>query len=133
MAKPSGFLDIDKQTPKKRPTDERIRDFKEVELDLSTDEVKKQATRCMDCGTPFCHDGCPLGNLIPDFNDAVQAGHWGQAYEILTSTNNFPEFTGRICPAPCESSCVLGINKPPVTIEHIEKSIIEYAFRNGLV
>ncbi|MBC8112635.1 MAG: glutamate synthase subunit beta [Verrucomicrobia bacterium] len=133
MAKPSGFLDIDKQTPKKRLIDERIKDFKEVELDLSTDEVKKQATRCMDCGTPFCHDGCPLGNLIPDFNDAVQAGHWGQAYEILTSTNNFPEFTGRICPAPCESSCVLGINKPPVTIEHIEKSIIEYAFRNGLV
>ena len=133
MPKPTGFLEFSQEKPKKRQVAERINDFREIEIDLSTDEVKKQATRCMDCGTPFCHDGCPLGNLIPDFNDAVHAGHWGQAYEILISTNNFPEFTGRICPAPCESACVLGINKPAVTIEYIEKSIIEYAFRNSLV
>jgi glutamate synthase (NADPH/NADH) small chain len=133
MSKPTGFLEFSQEKPKKRQIEERLKDFKEIEIDLATDEVKKQATRCMDCGTPFCHDGCPLGNLIPDFNDAVHSGHWGLAYEILSSTNNFPEFTGRICPAPCESSCVLGISKPAVTIEYIEKSIIEYAFRNGLV
>ncbi len=97
------------------------------------DDSRNQAARCMDCGIPFCHNGCPLGNIIPEFNDAVYDDNWALAYEILASTNNFPEFTGRICPAPCEASCVLGINKPPVAIEFIEKSIAEKAFELGLV
>ncbi len=133
MGKPTGFLEIQRETPKKRAANERLLDYKEIDIDLSEDKVKNQAARCMDCGTPFCHSGCPLGNIIPEFNDAVYEQNWAYAYEILSSTNNFPEFTGRICPAPCEASCVLGINKPPVTIEYIEKSIIEHAFSNGLV
>ena len=133
MGKPTGFLEIQRETPKKRNANERLHDYNEIDIDLSEDKVEKQAARCMDCGTPFCHSGCPLGNIIPEFNDAVYEQNWGYAYEILSSTNNFPEFTGRICPAPCEASCVLGINKPPVTIEYIEKSIIEHAFSNGLV
>jgi len=133
MGKPTGFLEIQRETPKKRAANERLLDYKEIDIDLSEDKVKKQAARCMDCGTPFCHSGCPLGNIIPEFNDAVYEENWAYAYEILSSTNNFPEFTGRICPAPCEASCVLGINRPPVTIEYIEKSIIEHAFSNGLV
>jgi glutamate synthase (NADPH) small chain len=133
MGKPSGFLEVQRDTPKKRPISERIADFKEIDIDFPIEKVEKQAARCMDCGVPFCHNGCPLGNIIPEFNDAVYEQNWGYAYEILSSTNNFPEFTGRICPAPCEASCVLGINKPPVTIEYIEKSIIEHAFANNLV
>jgi glutamate synthase (NADPH) small chain len=133
MGKPSGFLEVQRDTPKKRPVNERVNDYKEIDIDFSPDQVERQAARCMDCGVPFCHNGCPLGNIIPEFNDAVYEQNWGYAYEILSSTNNFPEFTGRICPAPCEASCVLGINKPPVTIEYIEKSIIEHAFENGLV
>lgn len=133
MGKPTGFLEVTRETPKKRPVAERVQDYKEIEIDFEAGKVKDQASRCMDCGVPFCHNGCPLGNIIPEFNDAVYDQNWAYAYEILSSTNNFPEFTGRICPAPCESACVLGINKPPVTIEYIEKSIIEYAFGNGLV
>lgn len=133
MGKPTGFLEVTRETPKKRLVTERVTDYKEIDIDFTADKVKAQASRCMDCGVPFCHSGCPLGNIIPEFNDAVYDQNWAYAYEILSSTNNFPEFTGRICPAPCESACVLGINKPPVTIEYIEKSIIEYAFGNGLV
>jgi glutamate synthase (NADPH) small chain len=133
MGKPSGFLEVQRDTPKKRAVSERINDYKEIDIDFPVEKVEKQAARCMDCGVPFCHNGCPLGNIIPEFNDAVYEQNWGYAYDILSSTNNFPEFTGRICPAPCEASCVLGINKPPVTIEYIEKSIIEHAFANGLV
>ena len=133
MGKPTGFLEFNRELPKKREPHERIQDYKEIEKPGSEELTKKQAARCMDCGVPFCHNGCPLGNIIPEFNDAVYQGNWKQAYEILVSTNNFPEFTGRICPAPCESSCVLGINKPPVAIEFIEKSIIEKAFEDGYV
>jgi glutamate synthase (NADPH) small chain len=133
MGKPTGFLEYDRQGPSKREVNLRKNDYQEVEENLPLNQVVEQAARCMDCGTPFCHSGCPLGNIIPEFNDAVYSQNWAYAYEILASTNNFPEFTGRICPAPCESSCVLGINKPPVAIEHIEKSIIEYAFKHNLV
>ena len=128
MGKPTGFLEFDRELPKKRDSKERINDYNEVDAAIDTKIGVKQASRCMDCGTPFCHSGCPLGNIIPEFNDAVYQGNWKLAYETLISTNNFPEFTGRICPAPCEASCVLGINKPPVTIEYIEKMIIEKAF-----
>ena len=128
MGKPTGFLENTRDLPKKRDVSERIRDYKEVEGQVEETITVKQAARCMDCGTPFCHSGCPLGNNIPEFNDAAYQQNWKLAYEILTSTNNFPEFTGRICPAPCEASCVLAINKPAVTIEYIEKAIIEKAF-----
>jgi glutamate synthase (NADPH) small chain len=131
MAKPTGFLEFQRELPKKRDPRERIKDYEEVDDALDEQIASNQATRCMDCGTPFCHSGCPLGNIIPEFNDAVYQQNWKLAYEILISTNNFPEFTGRICPAPCEASCVLGINKPAVTIEYIEKSIIEKAFIEG--
>ena len=131
MGKPTGFLEFERDLPKKRDIKERIKDYNEVDGPINESISFKQAARCMDCGTPFCHSGCPLGNIIPDFNDAVYQGNWKLAYDILTSTNNFPEFTGRICPAPCEASCVLGINKPAVTIEYIEKTIIEKAFENG--
>ncbi len=133
MGKPTGFLEEPRELPHKRDVAERLRDYKEVEGVVDEKITVKQAGRCMDCGTPFCHDGCPLGNNIPEFNDAAYQGNWKLAYEILTSTNNFPEFTGRICPAPCETSCVLSINKPAVTIEYIEKSIIEKAFAEGYV
>src|ERR1700690_646281 len=133
MAKPTGFLEFERELPRKRDPKERIKDYKEVDAVLDQKITLVQATRCMDCGTPFCHQGCPLGNIIPEFNDAVYQQNWKLAYEILISTNNFPEFTGRICPAPCEASCVLGINKPPVTIEYIEKAIIEKAFENGYI
>ncbi len=133
MGKPTGFLEKNRIPATKRPVSERVNDYKEIELLPSAEATEEQASRCMDCGTPFCHNGCPLGNIIPEFNDAVYEGNWKYAYEILSSTNNFPEFTGRICPAPCESSCVLGINKPPVTIELIEKSIIEKAYSEGWV
>lgn len=133
MGRPTGFLEFDRELPGKRDPKTRIDDYKELYLDFDDKKTNEQAARCMDCGVPFCHTGCPLGNIIPDFNDAVYNEDWELAIEILHSTNNFPEFTGRICPAPCESSCVLGINKPPVAIEHIEKMIIEKAFSLGLV
>ena len=133
MGKPTGFLEFTRELPKKRDPQQRIHDYKEIEVPFSEQDSRRQAARCMDCGTPFCHSGCPLGNIIPGFNDAVYEQNWAYAYEILASTNNFPEFTGRICPAPCESSCVLGINKPPVAIEFIEKSIAEVAFEKGYV
>jgi glutamate synthase (NADPH/NADH) small chain len=133
MGKPTGFLEVPRQLPDRRDVQERVRDYFEVEGTIDRDITRQQAARCMDCGVPFCHHGCPLGNIIPEFNDAVYQGNWKQAYEILIATNNFPEFTGRICPAPCETSCVLGINKPAVAIEYIEKSIIEKAFEEGWV
>ena len=132
MGKPTGFLEFDRELPIKRSVKERIVDYKEIDLPFEEEKTTEQASRCMDCGVPFCHSGCPLGNKIPDFNDAVYVKDWSKAYRILKSTNNFPEFTGRICPAPCEGSCVLGINQPPVAIEHIEKSIAEKAFDLGL-
>jgi glutamate synthase (NADPH/NADH) small chain len=133
MGKITGFLEFTRELPDKRPPQERVKDYKEFIEMFSDEKLNQQAARCMDCGTPFCHDGCPVGNLIPEFNDAVYRKNWQEAYEILSSTNNFPEFTGRICPAPCESACVLGINQPPITIEEIEKHIIEIAFEKGLV
>lgn len=134
MSNPSGFLKFTRQVPANKPVDERIKDYKEFSKDDEFGEaIIDQASRCMDCGTPFCHSGCPLGNFIPEFNDAVFQQDWVDAYNILSATNNFPEFTGRICPAPCEHACVLGINQPPVTIENIEKNIAEYAYNNGLV
>jgi glutamate synthase (NADPH/NADH) small chain len=131
MGKHTGFLEHERELPGKRDVKKRVHDYYEVEGNVDEKITHKQAARCMDCGIPFCHHGCPLGNIIPEFNDAVYQNNWKQAYEILISTNNFPEFTGRICPAPCESSCVLGINKPAVAIEYIEKSIIEKAFEEG--
>ncbi len=133
MGKPTGFLEFTRELPGKRPVQERIQHFNEFVEPYSEEKLNQQAARCMNCGVPFCHHGCPLGNIIPEFNDAVYRKNWKEAYEILNSTNNFPEFTGRICPAPCESSCVLGINQPPVTIEEIEKHIIEIAFQHGFV
>ncbi|MCB0846394.1 MAG: glutamate synthase subunit beta, partial [Bacteroidetes bacterium] len=133
MGKPTGFLEYKRELPQTRKPEERTKDFKEIYLPFSLEKTRKQAARCMDCGVPFCHSGCPLGNKIPDFNDAVYRENWKEAYEILKETNPFPEFTGRICPAPCEGACVLGINKPPVAIEHIEKSIAEKAFELGYV
>ena len=131
MGKPTGFLEEQRELPHKRDPKKRISDYNEVDPVIDEGITIKQASRCMDCGIPFCHHGCPLGNIIPEFNDAVYQENWKLAYEILISTNNFPEFTGRICPAPCETSCVLGINKPAVAIEYIEKSIIERAFQDG--
>jgi len=133
MAKPTGFLEFTRELPEKRPVQERINDYQEFIHRYSDEKLNQQSARCMDCGIPFCHNGCPLGNFIPDFNDAVYKQNWQEAYNILSTTNNFPEFTGRICPAPCESACVLGINQPPITIEEIEKHIIEIAFEKGFV
>jgi glutamate synthase (NADPH) small chain len=133
MAKPTGFKEFTRELPGKRPVEERLHHYKEFIEKFSEQKLNEQAARCMDCGVPFCHNGCPLGNIIPEFNDAVYRKDWQEAYEILISTNNFPEFTGRICPAPCESACVLGINQPPVAIEEIEKHIIEIAFDKGFV
>lgn len=135
MGKITGFMEFDRELPEKKPASERVHDYKEFEKLYKEPELVNQAARCMNCGTPFCHSnyGCPLGNRIPEFNDAVYRKSWKEAYEILSSTNNFPEFTGRICPAPCESACVLGINRSPVTIEEIEKHIIETAFEKGFV
>lgn len=133
MGQVDGFMKFDREMPKTRDTKERIKDYHEVYKPLDKEKVKQQASRCMDCGVPFCHHGCPLGNNIPDFNDAVYLGKWEEAIHILSSTNNFPEFTGRICPAPCEASCVLSINNNPVTIEYIEKTIAEQAFEKGYI
>ena len=133
MGKVDGFLAYNRELPQSRNPKERIGDFKEIYEEFPEKKTKEQAARCMDCGIPFCHNGCPLGNIIPEFNDAVYREKWDEAIQILLSTNNFPEFTGRICPAPCEASCVLGINKPPVAIEHIEKTIAEKAFELGYI
>ncbi len=133
MGKLTGFLEFDRELPEKRPVQERIHDYREFIQRYTAQKLNQQAARCMDCGVPFCHNGCPLGNMIPEFNDAVYREDWTEAYELLSYTNNFPEFTGRICPAPCESACVLGINQPAITIEEIEKHIIEIAFDKGLV
>jgi len=133
MGKYDGFLKYDRELPNARKPQERIGDFKEIYEPFPEEKTKTQAARCMDCGVPFCHSGCPLGNIIPEFNEAVHNENWKDAVSILYSTNNFPEFTGRICPAPCEASCVLGINKPPVAIEHIEKSIAEKAHELGFI
>ena len=133
MGKTTGFLEFTRELPAKRPAQERVHDYQEFVERFPAEKLNQQAARCMNCGIPFCHNGCPLGNIIPEFNDAVYEKDWQEAYEILRSTNNFPEFTGRICPAPCEASCVLGINMPAVTIEEIEKHIIEIAFEKGYV
>jgi len=133
MGKTTGFLEYGRKTEPYKPVDKRVKDFKEFTLPLKEKELKEQGARCMDCGIPFCHSGCPLGNLIPDFNDAVYRGKWEKAAQILHATNNFPEFTGRLCPAPCEEACVLGINEDPVSIENIEKNIVETAFKKGWV
>ena len=134
MADPRGFLKITKrETPQRRPVPLRLRDWNEVYEDFSHDTLKDQAARCMDCGIPFCHNGCPLGNLIPEWNDLVYRDRWRDAIERLHATNNFPEFTGRLCPAPCEASCVLGINQDAVTIKQVEVEIIDNAFDEGWV
>ena len=133
MGKITGFLEYERQTEDYKPVEERISKYEEFTIPLEEKDIKKQGARCMDCGIPFCHSGCPLGNLIPDFNDAVYKGKWQDAARILHGTNNFPEFTGRLCPAPCEEACVLGINEDPVTIENIEKNIAEQAFDMGWV
>lgn len=133
MGKPTGFKEFTRQLPTKRPVAERLNDYNEFVYRYSDTQLNEQSSRCMDCGVPFCHNGCPLGNVIPEFNNAVYNKEWKEAYDILASTNNFPEFTGRICPAPCESACVLGINRPAIAIEEIEKHIIEIAFDKGFV
>ena len=130
MGKITGFMEYPRELAPRRPVEERKRDYRDVYLELPVRKVKQQAARCMDCGVPFCQAGCPLGNIIPDWNDLVYQDEWEGAFERLRATNNFPEFTGRICPAPCESACVLGINEPPVTIEQIEKSISDRAWKN---
>lgn len=127
------FLKIERKDSKYRPVKERIKDYKEVSLQRSDEQSKEQASRCMDCGTPFCQWACPIGNYIPEWNDAVLAGHWEKAFRLLNASNNLPEITGRVCPALCEFSCVLGINDEAVTIRENGLSIIEYAFKNGLV
>ncbi|MCY4158293.1 MAG: glutamate synthase subunit beta [Bacteroidetes bacterium] len=133
MGKTTGFIEFKREMPAHRPVTERVKDWREVYAPFSEHSLRQQAARCMDCGIPFCQSGCPLGNVIPDWNDLVYRGDWKAAYERLSATNNFPEFTGRICPAPCETACVLGIIDDPVTIEQIEQEIIEYAFREGWV
>ncbi len=133
MGKATGFLEIKRKKWPTRPVEERVRDWKEVYLPYPGEELKKQAARCMDCGVPFCHQGCPLGNIIPDWNDLVYRDRWRDAIERLHATNNFPDFTGRLCPAPCEGSCVLDVNDDPVTIKAIELAIIEHAFQQGWI
>jgi len=133
MGQIDGFMKYKREMPRSRDPKERIKDYKEVYTPLEKEKVKQNAARCMDCGVPFCHNGCPLGNNIPDFNEAVYAERWEEAVQILSSTNNFPDFTGRICPAPCEASCVLSINNDPVTIEYIEKVIAEKGFEKGYI
>src|ERR1041385_864675 len=131
MGKLRGFMEYPRVMPPRRPIEERVHDWREIYLDLPEEKLREQGARCMDCGIPFCHKGCPLGNIIPDWNDLVFKGRWKDAYSALRATNNFPEFTGRICPAPCEEACVLGINEKPVTIKHIEVSIAQRAFQEG--
>ncbi len=133
MPDTTAFLTEPRETAPRRPAAERVQDWFEIYLPFPEQKLRTQATRCMDCGVPFCHNGCPLTNLIPDWNDMVSRGRWREAVRQLHATNNFPEFTGRVCPAPCEASCVLGINTPPVTIKQIEKTIIDRAFADGII
>ena len=133
MGEVTGFLQWDRRTPTRRPVPVRLRDWREVYEKFPADAVRQQAGRCMDCGIPFCNNGCPLGNLIPDWNDLVYRDHWRDAIDRLHATNNFPEFTGRLCPAPCEAACVLGINADPVTIKQVEVEIIDRAWDEGWV
>jgi glutamate synthase (NADPH) small chain len=133
MGKVTGFMEFTRETPERRPPAERIKDWFEVYLPFPEEKIRTQGARCMDCGVPFCHTGCPLNNIIPDWNDLVYHGRWREAIRQLHATNNFPEFTGRICPAPCEAACVLGINEPPVTIKQIEKTIVDRAFEAGYI
>jgi glutamate synthase (NADPH/NADH) small chain len=133
MGKVTGFKDYAREVPKRRPVAERVNDYFEVYQPFPEEKVRTQAARCMDCGIPFCHTGCPVNNIIPDWNDLAYRDEWKEAIRVLHSTNNFPEFTGRICPAPCEAACVLGINEPPVTIKVIEKTIVEHAWKEGWI
>ena len=133
MGKVTGFLEYEREVPTRRPIEERINDYFEIYQDFEDAKVKTQAARCMDCGVPFCNTGCPLNNLIPDWNDLVYRDRWREAVRTLHATNNFPEFTGRICPAPCEAACVLGINAPPVSIKVIERTIVDHAFEQGWI
>jgi len=133
MGKITGFKEYARETPARRPVDQRVKDYFEVYQPFGEDRVRTQAARCMDCGIPFCHTGCPVNNIIPDWNDLTYRDEWKEAIRVLHSTNNFPEFTGRICPAPCEAACVLGINEPPVAIKLIEKSIVEHAWKEGWI
>jgi glutamate synthase (NADPH) small chain len=133
MGKITGFLEYEREAPHKEPVADRLKHWREFEEKLPEDQLRLQGARCMDCGIPFCHKGCPLGNIIPDWNDLVYRNRWKDAIQRLHSTNNFPEFTGRICPAPCEEACVLNINDDPVTIKNIEKNIVDYAFKEGWV
>lgn len=133
MGKTTGFMEFQRELPDRRPVEERVNDWFEIYRAFPEEKQQEQAARCMDCGVPFCHTGCPVNNIIPDWNDLVYRGRWKEAIRRLHATNNFPEFTGRICPAPCEAACVLGINAPPVTIKLIEKNIIEHAYEEGWV
>ena len=133
MGKVTGFLEYTREVPERRPPAERINDWFEIYNPFPEDKIRLQGARCMDCGVPFCHTGCPVTNIIPDWNDLVWRGRWREAIRVLHSTNNFPEFTGRICPAPCEAACVLGINEPPVTIKNIEKTIVDRAWDEGWI
>ena len=133
MGDPKGFMKHERIVPDSRPVPVRLRDWREVYEPFDESILKAQASRCMDCGIPFCNNGCPLGNLIPDWNDLVYKNEWKRAIEALHATNNFPEFTGRLCPAPCEAACVLGINEDPVTIKQVEVEIIERAWNEGWV
>jgi glutamate synthase (NADPH) small chain len=133
MGKASGFMEYSRETATRRPVTERVNDWFEIYQDFPEEKLRTQGARCMDCGVPFCHTGCPVNNLIPDWNDLVYNGRWKEALRQLHSTNNFPEFTGRICPAPCEAACVLGINGPAVTIKQIEKSIVERGWEEGFI
>jgi glutamate synthase (NADPH/NADH) small chain len=133
MGKNTGFMEYARELPERRPVVERVKDWLEIYKEFPIEKVRTQGARCMDCGVPFCHTGCPLNNIIPDWNDLVYRDRWQAAVKVLHSTNNFPEFTGRICPAPCEAACVLGINEPPVTIKVIERTIIDHAFAEGWI
>jgi len=133
MGKLTGFLEYEREAPGYRPVEERIHDYFEIDLGLPEERLRKQGARCMDCGVPFCHTGCPLGNVIPDWNDLLYRRRWREALQALHSTNNFPEFTGRVCPAPCEPACVLGLTADPVTIKSIEKAIIDRGFEEGWI
>jgi glutamate synthase (NADPH/NADH) small chain len=133
MGKVTGFMEYARELPQRRPVAERVNDWFEIYQPYPLENVQTQGARCMDCGIPFCHTGCPVNNIIPDWNDLVYRQNWREAIRILHSTNNFPEFTGRICPAPCEAACVLGINEPPVTIKNIEKTIVDRAWEEGWI
>ncbi len=133
MGKPTGFMEYTRELPQRREVGERTKDWNEVYIEFPAKKVQTQSARCMDCGIPFCHNGCPVNNIIPHWNDLVYKNRWKEAIIMLHATNNFPEFTGRVCPAPCETSCVLGINEPPVTIKVIERAIVDHAFQKGWI